>query len=277
MGSIVWIASYPKSGNTWTRNFLHNLLRPTDDTYDINEMNELTTGAGGARWYQPLLPRPLVDCTLEEVARARPDAQKALANAADGLVFVKTHSAMVSDLGFPAINAAVTSGAVYVVRNPLDVAVSYASHMGRSLDETIRIMSEDNARTANTSKQVYEPMGSWSHHVASWTRKAHRALYVVRYEDMLASPEETFGALCAFLRLASGQEELRQAVERSSFERLREMEDARGFAERPEAAARFFREGRAGSWKDHLSPGQCDAVVLNHREQMERFGYWPLS
>jgi hypothetical protein len=54
------------------------------------------------------------------------------------------------------------------------------------------------------------------------------------------------------------------------------MEDARGFTERPKAAARFFREGRAGSWKDHLSPPQRDAISLNHREQMERFGYWPL-
>ncbi len=276
MGSIVWIASYPKSGNTWTRNFLHNVLRPTDDTYDINEMNELTTGAGGARWYQPLLPRPLADCTVEEVARARPEAQKALANAADGLVFVKAHAAMVNDLGFPAINSAVTSGAIYVVRNPLDVAVSYASHMGRSIDETVRIMGNDNARTANTATQAYEPMGSWSQHVASWTRKAHRGLHVMRYEDMLASPEETFGLLCSFLRLVPRPDELRQAVERSSFERLQEMEAARGFKERPEAAAHFFREGRAGSWKDHLTPPQCDAIVAGHREQMERFGYCPL-
>ena len=110
----------------------------------------------------------------------------------------------------------------------------------------------------------------------SWTRKAHRALHVMRYEDMLASPDETFGALCMFLRLAPRPEELRQAVEKSSFERLRDMEDARGFTERPGAAARFFREGRAGSWKDHLTAPQIDAIVTNHREQMERFGYWPL-
>lgn len=273
MGSIVWLASYPKSGNTWTRSFLHNLLRPADDTFDINAMNELTAGGAARRWYQPLLPRPLAACTLEEVARVRPQAQAALAASADGLVFVKTHAAMVDDLGTPSINKDVTSGAVYIVRHPLDVAVSLASHMGTTIDEAIRAMATDDARTDNGADQAYEPMGSWSQHVLSWTRKPHRALHVMRYEDMLASPAETFGRLCAFLRLAPTRDELQAALDKSSFARLQAAEALHGFGERPPAAPRFFREGRVGAWAKHLTRAQIDRICARHRAQMSRFGY----
>jgi hypothetical protein len=275
MGAIVWLASYPKSGNTWARNFLHNLLRPRDDTYDINEMNELTTGAAGRRWYQPFLARPLAQCSLDEVAAVRPKAQAMLAGAADGLVFVKSHGAVVADLGWLSINRDVTAGAIYIVRNPLDVAPSYANHVGQTIDRAIEMMNQDGLRTANNDDQAYEPIGSWSQHVESWTRQAHQALHVMRYEDMLGTPEETFGRLCRFLRIAATPEELRAALDKSSFARLREQEERRGFAERPDAAARFFREGRAGAWRETLTPAQVERIVVRHRTQMARFLYLP--
>jgi hypothetical protein len=275
MGAIVWLASYPKSGNTWTRNFLHNLLRPTDDTYDINEMNELTTGANGRRWYEPFLKKPLQDATLEEVAAARPRAQSELAAAAKELVFVKTHSAIVTDFGTPSISRDVTAGAIYIVRNPLDVAHSYAHHIGKDIDHAIRVMNTDFMRTNNSEKQVYEPMGSWSQHVLSWTHREHRELHIMRYEDMLARPRETFGKLCEFLLVKPRRREFDEALEKSSFERLREQEEKLGFKERPKHADHFFREGKSGTWRKHLSPEQVRAILEHHREQMARFGYLP--
>lgn len=275
MGAIVWLASYPKSGNTWTRAFLHNLLRPQDDTYDLNEMDELTTGAGGRRWYQKLLQKPLEESSLEETATVRAQAQAALAAASDGLVFAKSHSAYVTDLGAPAIAREVTAGAVYILRNPLDVASSYASHIASSIDDAIEVMNRDDARTKNTERQAYEPMGSWSQHVESWTHRPHRALHVMRYEDMLATPEQTFGALCWFLRVGLKPGELEAAIEKSSFARLQAQEEARGFRERPDQAERFFREGRAGAWREVLTRDQIDRIVACHRATMARFGYLP--
>jgi Sulfotransferase domain len=275
MGAIIWLASYPKSGNTWARNFLHNLLRPKDDTYDINEMNELTTGALGPRWYAKLLKKPLEEASLDEVATVRAEAQGALAAAAEGLVFVKTHSALVTDLGTPAINKEVTAGAIYIVRDPLDVAHSYAHHLDIALDEAIEIMNREFAHTANTKEQVYEPLGSWSQHVRSWTHRPHQALHVMRYEDMLAKPELTFRRLCDFLLLKPTRDELAAALEKSSFERLQSQEEDRGFRERPEHADRFFREGKAGTWRKYLTGMQVRAIVEHHREQMARFGYVP--
>jgi hypothetical protein len=97
----------------------------------------------------------------------------------------------------------------------------------------------------------------------------------MRYEDMLREPQKTFGALAQHLLFKPNDEQLVDAVDRSSFERLREQEEKAGFKERPEEAERFFREGRAGQWKDVLTPEQIKRIVDAHGEQMQRFGYLP--
>lgn len=275
MGGIVWLASYPKSGNTWTRNFLHNLLYPSDGTHDINKMTGLTTYEIAGHWYEGLLPRAIEDCSLEEVAAVRMAAQQKIADNADGLVFVKTHNALGADHGQPLINTKVTAGAIYIVRNPLDVAVSYRHHLGTDLDDAILRMGRQNHCTRNFEHVVYELMGSWSQHVLSWTRKEHRALHIMRYEDMRADPERAFGALAEFLLLNPGNNELTRAIEASSFDKLRQMEEAAGFYEKPEAAERFFRKGKVDEWREALSEDQVARIVADHREQMERFGYLP--
>lgn len=86
----------------------------------------------------------------------------------------------------------------------------------------------------------------------------------MRYEDMLAEPQKTFGALARHLLFTPSDEQLAEAIDRSSFKRLREQEEKAGFKERPEEAERFFRDGRAGQW-----------IVDAHGEQMQRFGYLP--
>jgi len=193
-----------------------------------------------------------------------------------GLIFIKPHQGLVVDRGHVTINFAVTSGAIYIVRNPLDVAISYAHHLGRSIDRAIEFMNRQNAEVSGNDKQVYEVYGSWSQHVMSWTRKPHPAIYVMRYEDMLNEPQKTFGALAQHLLFKPSDEQLTDAIDRSSFERLREQEEKDGFRERPEKAERFFREGRAGQWKEVLTPQQVQRIVDAHGEQMQRFGYLPL-
>jgi hypothetical protein len=275
VGGIVWLASYPKSGNTWLRHFLHGLLRPGEGAHDINDMHGLTAYETAARWFRPLAGRPLDECDPAEIARLRPRAQEALAAAADGLVFAKTHSALVRDGGEPTINARVTAGALYIVRNPLDVAASFAHHLGAGLDDAIRCMASPGFTARASAHFAHEVYGSWSENVASWTAKPHRALHVMRYEDMLAAPRQAFRALADHLLLTPTDAALDAAIERSSFARLKEQEERAGFAEKPAAAASFFREGKAGGWREALSAPQIRAIVGAHREQMARFGYVP--
>jgi hypothetical protein len=275
---IVWLASYPKSGNTWTRAFLHNLVRVTageGQAQPINDLNQFSMTSAAKFLFEEVLGFSPTDKHVEEVAAARAGVQQHLADLVEGLVFVKTHQALAIDRGHPTINFSVTAGAIYIVRNPLDVAISYAHHLGRSINRSINLMNSKNAETSVSDKQVNELYGSWSQHVLSWTRKPHRAIYVMRYEDMLNEPQKTFGALARHLLFAPTNEQLAEAIDRSSFERLREQEEKEGFRERPDKAERFFREGRADQWKDVLTPQQVQRIVDAHGEQMQRFGYLP--
>ncbi len=275
MGGLVWLASYPRSGNTWTRAFLHNLLEEGGGA-DINRMSRFTSTDNAPRWYLALSGKAsLLEHSDQEIAALRPRVHRAMSEAAEGLVFVKTHDALASYLGTPLITREFTAGAIYILRNPLDVAVSYSHFLGIGLDETIARMNLAGHRTPTHERGVYQFLGSWSENVLSWTRRANPSLHVMRYEDMLERPEETFAALVRFLRLEVGRDRLHDAIERSAFARLRQQEEAGGFREKPESAGRFFREGRAGQWPDALSDGQIRAIVAAHREQMQRFGYVP--
>jgi hypothetical protein len=277
MTGILWLASYPKSGNTWTRNFLHNLLNILENgagaPQDINGMNEFTAWEISAHAYEKHLGKPPKDCTRDEIAAVRPKVQEDIANSTDGLALVKTHHALVMDRGVPTINFGVTSGAVYIVRNPLDVAISFAHHMSSTVDIAIDEMEFRDLETVMGEKAVYEVYGSWSQHVESWTRKTHRAIYVMRYENMLADPFRTFGGLARHLLMRPTDEQLRLAIERSSFEVLKEQEEKSGFKEKPEKAERFFREGKSGQWEEGLTRRQVRQIVRAHHVQMKRFGY----
>jgi hypothetical protein len=145
--------------------------------------------------------------------------------------------------------------------------------MDCTIDRAIEIMGTHNAELPVTEKQVHEIYGSWSQHVLSWTRKPHPAIYVMRYEDMLAQPEKTFGGLARHLLISPDPEQLSAAIEHSSFSNLRAQEEQDGFQERPPQAERFFRDGRADQWKEILTSRQVDRIVSDHREQMTRFGY----
>ncbi|HWU03319.1 MAG TPA: sulfotransferase domain-containing protein [Novosphingobium sp.] len=272
-GGLVWLASYPKSGNTWLRLFLHALIQSEKGQPDINAMGLLTTGDSSARWYDPFLQEPLGQVGMEAVAAARPHANRAIAQSTDGLVFVKTHNALVAHLGTPMIDMSVTAGAVYVTRNPLDVAISYARFMNVSIDHAITLMNTDGALVESKADHAYEYRGSWREHVGSWTRKPARQLHVMRYEDMLEKPFETFSRLAGFLRLSVSKAQIEAAIAATSFEKVQAQEENTGFRERPETMPRFFREGRAGQWREVLTGAQIDAILAANSEQMARFGY----
>jgi len=274
---IVWLASFPKSGNTWTRAFLHNLLNvlkgESGATQDINNLNEYTTWEISAQAFSDVLGKDATKASRGEISAARPKVQQSIADETDGVMFVKTHNALVVDRGAPTINSAITSGAIYIVRNPLDVAISYGHHMSATTDDAIKHMETQGFETRITDNSVYEVYGSWSQHVFSWTRKPNRALYVLRYEDMHADPEKAFGGLARHLLLAPDKKQLQTAIDLSTFDRLQKQEEEEGFREKPKKAERFFRKGQPDQWKTDLTKAQIDRITAAHGTQMRRFGY----
>lgn len=179
------------------------------------------------------------------------------------------------DRGVPTINMKVTSGAVYIVRNPLDVVISFAHHFGIDIDTAIARMNRAGLETDVHEHAVHEVYGSWSQNVMSWTAKPHRAIYVMRYEDMLARPEATFQGLAEHLLIEATEDEIGRAIELASFDKAKEQEKAQGYRERPMLSPTFFREGRAEQWREVLSEAQVARIVAARREQMARFSYVP--
>jgi hypothetical protein len=272
----IWIASYPKSGNTWTRVFLHNLmreLRGEEGAQDINRLHAWTGRESLDEAFRRRLGKPAQESSIAEIAAARPLAQADLVARADRPVLLKTHNAVANVEGHPTINLGVTLAAIYLVRNPLDVAVSYAHHSGHSLDHVIEFMANPQALNDGSERHVYEFMGSWSFHVASWLSVIDRPVLILRYEDLLGAPERSFARLARFLRLEPNSAQLRTAIDKSSFAELARQEKERGFNERPKTAERFFRKGEAGQWKQALSKRQVADVIAVHGPMMMRFGY----
>ncbi len=278
MGGIIWLASYPKSGNTWLRAFLHNLMRNATRPIEPNRLNELTLGDGQERFFLPHTGgRPTVELPLEEIARLRSTVQRSLAASSSDSIFVKTHNWLGADHGAPCIDMRYTAGAIYVVRNPLDVVPSLADHFGLSIDQAIAQMGDPQARTANLPHRVPDVMSSWSNHVKSWTQERNPRLHVMRYEDMLGKPQQTFAKLVQFLGLPASRDRVERAIRFSSFDTLQRLETAKGFVERSSHSQRFFRHGRSGQWQSILTAGQVRLLCQQHETQMARFGYWPLK
>jgi hypothetical protein len=275
MGNIVWLTSYPKSGNTWVRMFLLNLFAGGETPVRLDKVSAMSTSDTVMRWYREIDKRPPETWSQHDVARLRPKVQEHLAGLMPDTMFVKTHAALLAMLGEPAFNMTVTSGAVYIVRNPLDIVVSYAKHAGIDHDGIIKLMSTPNHMLPRTEGLVEFVQGGWSQHVASWTGRPSERIHIVRYEDMLEAPEATFGGICDFLTLPTTPERLARAIAHADIQVLRHLEDETGFHERTQNQDRFFGPGTSGGWRDVLNDRQVSRVVERHRTQMSRFGYVP--
>ncbi len=129
MAGIIWLASYPKSGSTWVRAFLHNLMRASKKPYDINQLDDLVASGTSRGWYDKAYGKPTADLDDQALLRLRQLAHARIARRSGDDVFVKTHSRTGSHEGVDLTSGSQTAGAIYIIRNPLDVAVSAADHM----------------------------------------------------------------------------------------------------------------------------------------------------
>ncbi len=279
---FVWLASYPKSGNTWMRAMLANVLaapaRPVS-------MNALPFGvAPDSARFGELAGVAMEDLTRDEVgnlipaffrlnrrlhiAEQRMDARSHL--------YRKVHCAYVLNrAGEPLFPESVTAGAVCIVRNPLDVAVSWTFHAGEG-DFAKSVERLNNVRTTLGAPGRRLRLLDWSGNVGSWCAAPFPVL-VVRYEDLIADTAAQLRRVARFLRLDDVSDaRLRHAVSRSAFANLREREKREGFREKPSVnAGFFFREGRAGGWRRHLPAAEARKLARRHRSTMAALGYDP--
>lgn len=276
MSGIYWLASYPKSGNTWFRAFLANLLVDRDEPLSINEL-ETGAIASSRGWLDEVLGFDTAELSNDEVERLRPYVYRWSLNHNE-VGYHKIHDAYsYTSEGQPLISREATRGAIYIVRNPLDVAPSLANHNGCTIDRAIDLLCESKHGLANNkqkhTEQVQQKMLSWSEHVTSWVDAKDLNCHVIRYEDMKMKPLETFTDAAKFLQLNVSSEQIQKAINFSSFELLSKQETEKGFKERPHKSKRFFRRGKMHGWEDDLNDIQARKISENNSIIMRRFGY----
>jgi len=274
MSGIVWLASYPKSGNTWLRAFLANYFQNSQEPLAINELPNYTLGDNFLVHYEYLLGKPEAAISDDEANEARPDVHKWFATAEDRTVFVKTHNIVGKVGDRPLITPDATAGAIYVMRHPFDVAVSWAYHYLTDIDRAVDALCRAGNALPRGNGLLTQFLGSWADHVHSWTTAPGLTRHVMRYEDMQTQPMHSFASLVKFLKLPSDTERLKRSIRFSCFRELAAQERQSGFVEaRPDGSTRFFREGALGAGATMLTAEQkqrlCDALG----EVMERHGY----
>jgi hypothetical protein len=273
---IYWLASYPKSGNTWLRAFLANYRSGTDRPADINELGDGWTAVRRAT-FDEYVGLECSSLTESQIEYYRPLMYERMALDSPQSLFFKVHDAYIRNGdGEPIFAARATAGAIYLIRNPMDVAVSYAHHQAKPIDEIILQMASGETMLAGateTGNQLPQRLTSWSGHVRSWAGEPGLNIHIVRYEDLVRHPCSAFSSIIRFSGLEFDEPRLRKAIEFSAFDSLRAQEKAHGFREKQPAAKSFFREGKAGSWRNCLNESQVRRLIGDHHDMMLRFGY----
>jgi hypothetical protein len=261
MKKIHWIASFPKSGNTWLRMLCEAYMT---GRANINAEHGLVTADNIEPYYQSVSPYALSDLDPKVVLHLKGAALLYVRSH-----MVKTHCANSLVDGIRQIPDLYTRSAVYLMRDPRDVAISYSYLLGESIDKTIEMMNNKNL-VILSKNNVPQFMGTWTMHVQSWTR-ANFPVLVVRYEDLLEDTENEFTSVLEFWGREIDTERLNKAIEMASFENLKQQEQKSGFRENM-GKGDFFREGRS-TWKEVLTKEQADQIVSDHGEMMSQHGY----
>jgi len=273
--NLVWLASYPKSGNTWTRIFLANYLLKTTTPMPINQVHRIGMGDSIAKAYALVAKRPIDTKDFRGTLALRPHVLRGIANNGADINLVKTHNIRDLAFGTELIPTPLTRSAVYILRNPLDMVVSYARHYAMTPEATVSAIARADNSIAADAENVMQFLGNWSRHVKSWTEKAPFPVLTLRYEDMHETPVETFGALVRHLGMEIDESRLARAIKFSSFDEVSGQEAKTGFVERSANSEKFFHSGRSGQWETALSPNLVDRICADHGTVMKRHGYLP--
>jgi len=290
-GTIHWLASYPKSGNTWMRILLTNYFRSGDEPAHINELDGGPI-ASARQVFDDNIGIEASDLTQDEIEQLRPAVYARLSEQrhiwlaerrerrCEMPLILKAHDAWTTTPdGTPLMAPTATAGAIYLIRNPLDVVPSFAHHSGWTIDETVTKMgATDTSFVSNSGalhNQLRQRLLTWSDHVRSWTDDPQIPTVTIRYEDMIADTAEALRQVISFVGHRPDDERIEQAVDHSRFDRLQAQEVESPFREKSGRAPTFFRKGIAGDWRGVLTPQHVERICADHHEVMAAFDYLP--
>ena len=227
---IVWLASYPKSGNTYLRALLSGYFFSNDGNFDFEDLKNIS------QFPDPVFFKDL-NINLNdfyEVAKNYINSQKILNKGSDTIQFLKTHSSFckVNDHHFT--NVENSLGVIYIVRDPRNVVVSQSHHFGLPISEITNLMTNNKRLIGSNGFQTF--LGSWSFNFNSWKKFGEKFL-LLKYEDLIKDPETCFLKIIKFLENLSStkyeidNKKLKKTIETTKFNRLKELERKSGFSE----------------------------------------------
>lgn len=238
----IFLVSYPKSGNTWTRFLLGTAASGADGSVDFTNIE-----------------RTVPDINLIGLAQL---AQ------IPGPRYIKSHASF--DPRYPKV--------IYIVRNPLDIVVSYFHH-NRKMGALPLDASMDSFIPNFLSDPL--PYGTWAQNTGSWlgAMEGNPQFLLLRYEDMLTDTPAALGQILRFCGLPVDESVIARTVEYCSSDRMRQLEKQQakewGPTKNSEKSISFVRAAKSGSWKEELSQSHVDMICERWHLSMGKLGYLP--
>ena len=270
----IFLASYPKSGNTWMRSIIGNLYN-FDKEFSLKILKSiplLSIKQNFDKFENKIYSDNNV-LHFDWVSQNIIECQKILNNKSNHLNIFKTHSVRHKKF----TNETVNAGFIYIIRDPRDVVVSFKNFSGKSIDKIIDELLFEKTNIINTNG-AQELLSTWELNVLSWLNYTTVPRLIIRYEDLKLNIKEIVIKVIDFLnnthriKLNLTDADIDQIIENSNFNNLKKIEDKYGFDESSKHSS-FFRTGTSNQWKDILSKQQLQLIENNLQTLMKHFNY----
>ncbi len=278
---IIWLASYPKSGNTWLRMFLRSYFLSEQDTFSINVKGNLDFESETFPNLKLFKSFNVDHSNFENIVKNWINLQDFI-NLNGKINFLKTHNGNYSINSHPFTNKENTIGGIYMVRDPRDVLLSFSHHLKLKVEEVLEKMSTMNHFELDENDpdliEGYRRslIGSWSKHYLSWKSYQARKILFLKYEDLVENPYENFLLVLKYLKNFKNFEinegKIKKSIIETSFDNLKNDEVNNGFLEQGMNKG-FFRKGKVSDWKENLNSNVAKKVEVLFQKEMIELGY----
>ena len=275
---IIWIASYPKSGNTWVRSLLSAYLYSNDGIFNFDLLKKITQFP--SKQYFKYFLKDFKD--IKKVSDYWIAAQDRINLFNDKPIFLKTHSALCTLENNSFTNKNNTKAVIYVVRDPRNLITSLSHHYSMSMEKTyiFIINKQQMTMVSEWGKDdfgIASVLGNWSTHYKSWKNIKFAPTLVVKYEDLLNNTNNTFKSILNFLSrlmdIKIDEKKIINTVNSCSFEKLVEKEKNEGFDEAVSSKKKFFYLGKKNNWQNLLNPEMEQKTREAFQKEMKELGY----
>jgi len=276
---IVWIASYPKSGNTWIRSIIASILYAEDGKFNfelIKKIDQFETLQNFNFLKKKKIEHFEQLNKMNIVSQYWLEAQKQLIDK-NKILFFKTHSANYTYDNLSFANNETTRGCIYIMRDPRDIIISYSKFLGIGVEEMTKIITLKENKIYGATKKIGVFLTRWDYHVASWIR-INKPKLILRYEDMLSNPKQLILHIVKYLtedlhmKININEEKIKNIIHTTSFSKLKDDEKKIGFFESSKNSV-FFRSGKKNQWQGILTKKQQLFIEESFRQYMSIYEY----